>query len=855
MTASSSLQISLLGGFEVRIASNACLEIPTKKAKCLLAYLAFHPGEQQPREKLLGLFWGESEEKRAQHNLRQSLTYLRKSLEPLDPSPLSSDRTSVRLEPDSLEVDVDRFLQLAASSAPEDLEEAIGLYKGDLLAGLDLEEPEFQAWLETERRHLREVYCRAMQSLVESKRQSGDLNEAVRLTQNLLALDPLQERVHRLLMVIYGDMGMREAALQQFERCRTLLADDLGVEPEPETLALFESLRSGGNGKQPEFGQPQSPLTAATEEDHSKALPSSGVGNLWRRWSVAVAVVGVVIVVGLLALFRPWAPEFEPASIDRMAFPLPDVPSIAVLPFDNLSGDPEEDYFAHGVTDDLISDLSKLPDLFVIYGMSTLVYRGKEVPIRQVAEDLGVRHVLTGGVGRDGDEVRVNAQLIDAISGDRLWSERYDGALANIPAVQGQVTRQVARSLELEIAWTQDGQSTLQETASAEAYDSVLRALEHHRRFTKEDLAIALSYLQKAVRVDPDYARAHTLLGEVFWSIANEDWDRSFGLTHEETLEKARHHLRLGTKVPSIRGHFIQSQVHSNEGRYEEAITEAKKILALSANNAAGLLALGRALNKAGRAPEAIVPLRKALRVNPRGDDMGWVSYRLGESHYLSGQYRDAAKAFARSVEKNHNEWTYFFLAASLGQLDEEEKARLALASFDRIRAEAGEDPYTVAHLEGWAFKEAKDRARIQEGLRKAGMPEGVKTGLNLALPQDVAPADVAGASTIDVERAKELFERGVKLVDVRDRADWNDGHVPGAIHLYIFHDFTEEELSVIVTKDEEVIVSGEGASEGAYGAIAAARAVSWGFKRVYYLPAGFPAWKAAGYPIRVVQH
>ena len=160
-----------------------------------------------------------------------------------------------------------------------------------------------------------------------------------------------------------------------------------------------------------------------------------------------------------------------------------------------------------------------------------------------------------------------------------------------------------------------------------------------------------------------------------------------------------------------------------------------------------------------------------------------------------------------------------------------------------------------MAHLEGWAFKKAKDRARVQEGLRKAGMPEGVKSELDLTLPQDVAPAEVAGASTIDVEQAKDLFERGVKLVDVRDRADWKEGHVPGAIHLYVFVDFTKEELSAVVAEDEEVIVSGEGASEGAYAAIAAARAVSWGFKRVCYLPAGFPGWKAAGYPFKVVQN
>ncbi len=836
----------------MNMASNSPIEVPTKKAKCLLAYLACHPDEAQPRDKLVGLFWGESEEKRAQHSLRQALTYIRKSFEPVDPSPISSDRVAVRLKLECLEVDVEEYLRLASSESPDDLEAAIALYKGDLLEGLDLKEPEFQYWLDSERRRLREIYRRAMQLLAETKRRRGDLDEAVRLAQHLLVLDPLQERVHRLLMALYADLGMREAALQQFKRCRALLADELGVEPEPETLALSESLRNNERGKPAEIEPSRASPAPFAEVSPTKIMRVSSFGGHGQRYWLAGAILTVAILAALLIVWRPWGPQFEPASLDRMAFPLPASPSIAVLPFDNLSKDLEQAYFTDGITDDLITDLSKIPGLFVIARNSTFFYKDQDVPIRQVAEELGVRYVLEGSVRRAGDEIRINAQLIDATTGGHLWAERYDGTLNDVLGFQDQVTRQVASALEIELKSADGAPLGRKETSSPEAYDALLHAREHIRNYTKEDFAIAISYLEKAISLDPDYARAHTFLGGTFWDIANDGWVRNFGLTYEEALGKARHHLRLGMKVPSSQAHFYRSKMHSNEGRYDEAVAEARIVVALNPNSVGGYEALGRALNKAGRAVEAIEALQNAVRLNPRGDEKGWLLYRLGESFYLSERYQEAAETFTASVARNHNEWTYLFLAASLAQLGERDAAAAALANFNRIYAESGEDPFTVSRVEHWAFKEQADRARVQEGLRKAGMPEGATTEQDLGYAQDLTPMSVDGATTIDAERAKALFEQGIKLVDVRDRVDWEDGHIPGAVHLSLFRDFTDARLSAVAKRDEAVVLFGSGTGANKMAAIAASRAVSWGFERIYYFRDGFPGWKAAGYPVQV---
>jgi TolB-like protein/rhodanese-related sulfurtransferase len=526
-----------------------------------------------------------------------------------------------------------------------------------------------------------------------------------------------------------------------------------------------------------------------------------------------------------------------------------------VLPFVNVGGDPEQDYFADGITDDLITGLSKVGDLFVIARNSTFVYKGQAVPIRRVAEDLGVHYVLEGSVRRAGGRIRINVQLIDATTGTHVWAEHYDNPMADIFAVQDQVTQRVVLALAGQLTVERLLREARQQTHSPEAYDALLRALEYMRTYTRENLAIALGYLEQALELDPDYPRVHAELGGLYWSIANDGWGTSFGLSYDEAFTKAKQHLKKAMRVPSPRAHQFISKSHSNEGRYDEAIAEAKKMIALNPNHVLGYETLGRALNKAGRASEGVEAMKMAMRLDPRGDDQGWVSYRLGEALYLSGQFDAAAEAFARSAERNQNEWSYAFLAASHAQAERQEQAKTALATFDRIMADAGEEPYTVAKVEGWAFKFQRDRARVQEGFRKAGMPEGAASTLELDWAQDVSPAEVPGATTIDAATAKNLVDRGVTVVDVREDHYWNDGHVPGAVHLSLYSDFTEAKLAEVVAKDQELVILAHGSAVNPRSARACARAVSWGFSKVYYFREGYPGWQAAGYPIKMVQN
>jgi TolB-like protein len=202
----------------------------------------------------------------------------------------------------------------------------------------------------------------------------------------------------------------------------------------------------------------------------------------------------------------------EVASVDRMKYPLPDRPSIAVLPFVNMSGDPKQEYFSDGMTEDLITDLSKISGLMVIARNSTFPYKGKPVTIKQVAEELGVRYILEGSVRRAGHEIRINAQLVDAVGGHHLWAERYDGIIGKIFALQDQITQKIVSALTVKLTGSEKQIIAEKGTNNVEAYEEFLRGCLHYRRMTPDDLAKAVRSFKKAIELDPNYGRAYAAL-------------------------------------------------------------------------------------------------------------------------------------------------------------------------------------------------------------------------------------------------------------------------------------------------------------------------------------------------------
>src|SRR5262249_29924191 len=269
---------------------------------------------------------------------------------------------------------------------------------------------------------------------------------------------------------------------------------------------------------------------------------------------------------GAGAWWRPWEPHSEPASPAKMALPLPDRPSIAVLPFTNMSDDPKQEYFADGITDDLITGLSQVSGLFVISRNSTFVYKGKVVPPKQVSEELGVRYVLEGSIQRADQQVRINAQLIDATTGGHVWADRYEGSLADIFGLQDKVTSSVADALALRLSPTAQQASGQQETAAPGAYEAFLRGWEHYRRATPDDYAKAIPYLEEAIKLDASYGRAYAALAMVYFSAYEHWWHESLGLSYAEAQEKARQYLAEAEKHPTAASHQVAGNILRFQG-------------------------------------------------------------------------------------------------------------------------------------------------------------------------------------------------------------------------------------------------------------------------------------------------
>jgi TolB-like protein/ankyrin repeat protein/class 3 adenylate cyclase len=335
---------------------------------------------------------------------------------------------------------------------------------------------------------------------------------------------------------------------------------------------------------------------------------------LWKKIAV-MAVAVLVIIGGIIYSVQDDTRQIETASLERMAFPLPDKPSIAILPFTNMSGDAEQEYFVDGMTEDLITDISKVSGLFVIARNSVFTYKGKAVKVRQVAEELGVRYVLEGSVRRSGDQVRINAQLIDATTGGHLWADRYDGSMADVFALQDTVTRQIVNALQLKLV---QGETTTSRTVNTAAYDSFLKGWAHYQRRTVNDLKQAVPYLEQAIQLDEKYVQAHAALAAVYWETLQNNWAEDLGISREDATTYAKAHLAQAMKEPSSLAHWVASNLLIAEGNYEDAVIEARKIVSLDSNNADGYATLANALALSGKADESTKLVEKAVRRNPR---------------------------------------------------------------------------------------------------------------------------------------------------------------------------------------------------------------------------------------------
>jgi adenylate cyclase len=404
------------------------------------------------------------------------------------------------------------------------------------------------------------------------------------------------------------------------------------------------------------------------------------------------------------------APTAAPAPV------LPEKPSIAVLPFQNMSGDSEQEYFADGMSEDLITDLSKVSGLFVIARNSSFAYKGRSVKVQEIGRDLGVRFVLEGGIRKAGNRVRITAQLIDAGSGGHLWAERFDRDLTDIFATQDEVVEKIVGALAVTLTQGEEQRLRRRGTGNVEAYESWLRARELLTRGTRESVVQARAMYRRAIEIDRNFAAPHAGLALAAIADYVSDWALDPAQALDEAETWARRAVELNDQEPL--SHMALGNVLLWRRDHEGALAEFCRMIALDPNFAQGHAATGLALMYAGRAAEALEPIAMAMRLDPHYSPI--VLHFLAQANFSLGKYETAAQQLVGRIARNPGtDASRMLLAACYGHLGRAEDARAAWAELLKVNPAFS----LMQRARVLPYKDAGDFQRIAEGLATAGLP------------------------------------------------------------------------------------------------------------------------------------
>jgi TolB-like protein/thioredoxin-like negative regulator of GroEL len=468
-----------------------------------------------------------------------------------------------------------------------------------------------------------------------------------------------------------------------------------------------------------EHAAPAAPEFAPTKQGQT---PRSVVG-------AAVALVAVATTVAIVVWFKPWGPR-EPVLSDRV-LPLSDKPSIAVLPFDNLSRDPEQEYFSDGISDDLITELSKVSGLLVIARNSSFAYKGKSTDIRDVARELGVRYVLEGSVRKAAGRIRINAQLVDGTTGGHLWAERYDESLADVFALQDKVTEKIVAALKVKLTPREKAIGAVRDTSNVAAYDAFLKGWAYLLRKTPEDAAKAIPFFEQALALDPNYSRAYAALAQTYWDYSI---DQAFNNLVGPAMNVSGHSgytaylnawkfLQKARNPPSSQAHTVSARMLQRQHRFDEALEEARQAVALGPSDPAAHDVLIENLIYAGDVEGALRLIDESIRLDPNlpGEKL----FLKGMAYYTLGRLEEAVAIIGRARTHNPKQTRYAAIqAAALTELGQVEDAKAALQDYL-----SGWTTYSALNwaMFYWPFQHLETLERLAKGFIKAGLTAPLK--------------------------------------------------------------------------------------------------------------------------------
>lgn len=651
------LRICLLGPVTIEIDGTPVV-IASKKARALLGYLVQRGGTDVARSTITGLLWGERGEEQARASLRQTLSELRSALAKSKQYPIKASNESITWISGAAWIDVKELESAAQVDDDEALREAALLIRGEFMEGVSVDEAAFEHWLAGERERLRQLASTVHSHLMDRAERSGDIEEALKHGLKLISLDPLQEQVHRALMRLYAAQGRNDAALAQYERCKRELSSQLGVQPEPETEILARSIRTD------------------------------------RRTA--------------------------PANVQAYTAPapaLPDKPSIAVLPFTNLTSNRDQEFFADGMTEDIIGALSRVRDLFVISRSSSFVYKGRAIRAEDVARELGVRYTLEGSVRVAGDRVRVSAQLIDGLSGGHVWTERYEGDINDIFAVQDEITRNIALAMQVTLTQGESARLWEGQTKNLRAWGKMVQARNVFSRYTTIDTGIARKLLEEALLIDPNYAGAIAQLGLTYY------WDARFTLSIDKVLslnlaeQQAEKILKMDPEMGAV--FILRGLTAFMRGQYDEAIRLCKRAVDLAPSDYHALGFLGQFYLYVGEAEKTALTIKTAMRLNPHRES--WLTYYFTLANLWMGNFTAALESAELYLKQEPDEpYGLMYLAVVYGFQEQNGKATATVAQLKERFPAFGIKNVILSER----YKDQEKLGRIVNILRAAGLPD-----------------------------------------------------------------------------------------------------------------------------------
>ncbi len=617
-----------------------------RKAKALLKILALAPQHQLHREQLMEHLWPEQEPELAANNLNKIIHAARRALEPglksgADSRFILTHDQQVKLRASGgLWIDVEEFEQRAAlalkSKIIRDYESALELYVGELLA-----EDRYEDWAATRRERLSRIAEHLLSESAQLYEAAGQLQQSIEQMQQLVTFNPPNEAAHRKLMRLYALQGSRHEALAQYHRCQAILRKDLDAEPEPKTLALYEQIARGQ--VQPVRPSTEVRLTAnegvsaaATEKTALAPAPALAQTKRPARKSgrvilgVGAALLTLAAIAGVLYVRNNYSQEVE---------------AIAVLPFANSSADVNVEYLSDGITESLINSLSHLPNLRVMARTTAFRYKGRDIDPQKIGSELKVQALLTGRVLQRGDELVIQAELIDVKDGAQLWGEKYNRKLADLLTVQSEIAREITRKLQLRLTNEQQQLIAKQHTENIEAYQLYLQGRFYWNKRTAEGVKKSVEYYDQAIKADPNYALAYAGLADAY-AVWPDD-----SLTRLETAKRVKAAALKAVELDEKLAEAYTSLAFAKMIQDRDLVGAERSFnrsLQLNPNYPTAYHWYAYDLVAQGRLEEAIRAIRRAQELDPVSLS---INNDVGEIYFFARQYDQAIEHARKTID------------------------------------------------------------------------------------------------------------------------------------------------------------------------------------------------------------